>query len=653
MTKRFSSFKFTHADAFVVTFVCLFFMAIVQLACSNSREQANRTTCKKNLSVIGKAMQLYANDYEDEYPRAGGKTTELSNKVADFMASNRYLAYGMTSDGNFGHATISASLYLLVKYTKVSPKTFICPGDSGVTVFNPSDEKLGDLKLIQLWDFGREPSNHYSYAYHMPYSQYALTLSSEPGMAVAADRNPWITSATADAKDFSVFNPDGDREAVKAGNAVTHENEGQNVLFVDGHVSFETTPSCGVNNDNIYTFWNDGDIRRGIYAVPISNDPRNRKDSFLVNDPGTYKGITTIQPRDVNSSDLKQTSIVATLDCPMSEHQNVIWCSTFQIAWDKLKNDIIGKPIQILGAEELANRLNQAKVLQTDIEEKSYYATAGFVEKGIIEQIQTEMKKRFPSESAPVFDKNYKTLPNPILAYSFLGIDIGFKYPFYTGKSAFEFEDSDGVKTGVTAFCGQSSESDRDHERIREQVDILYYEYGEQKDSDWFAVDLCKHTQPYQVILALVPGSDTLGEAVSGVEKKISEFKQDPNHSTLCKLRPIDRLIVPDVLYKLTHHFNELIDKKIGNQPWRAEGYFIFEAIQMFDFSLSRTGVIIKSMSFVGARPGGGMIPRRIEEPRHLYFNKPFLIYVKKRGAEYSPFFVMWVDNAELLNEFK
>jgi len=55
----------------------------------------------------------------------------------------------------------------------------------------------------------------------------------------------------------------------------------------------------------------------------------------------------------------------------------------------------------------------------------------------------------------------------------------------------------------------------------------------------------------------------------------------------------------------------------------------------------------------VGARPGGGMIPRRIEEPRHLYFNKPFLIYVKKRGAEYSPFFVMWVDNAELLNEFK
>lgn len=29
-------------------------------------------------------------------------------------------------------------------------------------------------------------------------------------------------------------------------------------------------------------------------------------------------------------------------------------------------------------------------------------------------------------------------------------------------------------------------------------------------------------------------------------------------------------------------------------------------------------------------------------------FNRPFLVYMQKRGAE-RPFFVMWVDNAELL----
>ncbi|UCF14864.1 MAG: hypothetical protein JSW59_15755 [Phycisphaerales bacterium] len=42
----------------------------------------------------------------------------------------------------------------------------------------------------------------------------------------------------------------------------------------------------------------------------------------------------------------------------------------------------------------------------------------------------------------------------------------------------------------------------------------------------------------------------------------------------------------------------------------------------------------------------------QIVEPRHFDFNSPFLIYVKKRGADYSPFFVMWVDNAELMQQF-
>jgi len=34
--------------------------------------------------------------------------------------------------------------------------------------------------------------------------------------------------------------------------------------------------------------------------------------------------------------------------------------------------------------------------------------------------------------------------------------------------------------------------------------------------------------------------------------------------------------------------------------------------------------------------------------PRCFLFNQPFLVYMKKRNAD-QPFFVMWVDNAELL----
>jgi hypothetical protein len=205
------------------------------------------------------------------------------------------------------------------------------------------------------------------------------------------------------------------------------------------------------------------------------------------------------------------------------------------------------------------------------------------------------------------------------------------------------------MRTDVTSFCNYAPGDDPNLSSVREQVDILYYKYGEQPSEAEFAVDLCKHTSPYQVILALVPRQKTLGETLVAVEQKISEFKRDPDYEVLCKLRPIDILVVPDVLYKLTHHFTELLGKDIGNHPWQEQGYFIFEAMQMIDFALSRTGVTVKSWAVLSAAAG---MPFRIEEPRHFHFNRPFLVYVKKRGPDKSPFFVMWLDNAELMKKF-
>ena len=107
---------------------------------------------------------------------------------------------------------------------------------------------------------------------------------------------------------------------------------------------------------------------------------------------------------------------------------------------------------------------------------------------------------------------------------------------------------------------------------------------------------------------------------------------------------PTDKLIVPDIIYKLTHNYSELLKKEIGNEPWI--GYFIFEAKQMIDFSLSRSGVVLKSESKIGVAAAG-------DEPRLLYFNRPFLIYIKKRNSDSQPFFAMWVDNAELLKKYE
>ncbi len=276
----------------IVVPVVVFFLwgGIIVLVLRNIRDTERRMTCGRNLAGIGKAMIDYSNDYNDEFPRAGGPNTKWGI-TANWQANNLSDAFGL-KDGD-GQATISASLYLLVKYEDVTPKCFVCKGDSGTREFKPTKYGIRDRELIEFWDFGPEPWKHCSYSYHMSYGPYALTTSNLPGMVVAADRNPWIESPAADAKIWANFQPDllpiftGTAKQARYGNAIAHQEDGQNVLFVDSHVDFERRPYCGIDDDNIYTHLPQGIGRPQLGEVPIPfiSQPGHRKDSFLVHDP--------------------------------------------------------------------------------------------------------------------------------------------------------------------------------------------------------------------------------------------------------------------------------------------------------------------------------------------------------------------------------
>jgi hypothetical protein len=283
----------SRADVVVSTVIILFLgwltLSFALPAYMRVHVMGLRVRCLQNLSSIGKAMLTYAQDYDGVLPVAGGPDARWGPRLTNWIADDAAEAFGLEPGHAGGSASVSSSLYLLVRSGRITPDVFVCPADRRATAFVPAKYRVQGKKLTDLWDFGPEPPKHVSYSYHMQYSPFRLTRSSEPGMAVAADRNPWMDSPFAKARDFSKFKPDvashkGTTEHVRAGNSAAHQADGQCVLFLDTHVDFVKVSGCGLEEDNIYTFWDGDDKIRGKPPT-LGSEPADHKDSLLVNDP--------------------------------------------------------------------------------------------------------------------------------------------------------------------------------------------------------------------------------------------------------------------------------------------------------------------------------------------------------------------------------
>jgi hypothetical protein len=335
---------------------------------------------------------------------------------------------------------------------------------------------------------------------------------------------------------------------------------------------------------------------------------------------------------DLDSRKLRDTVVVPTLDTPIPEGKSAVWCASFQLAWNRLKEDVVGGPVRLANAEGIAERLNRAGTSEDDLARGSFYAAAGWVKDGIVEKIRSDMARRFPRTRSPEFGA-----PAAAVAYGYLRVSIKFRLPYFENDEPFPFIDSKGNKTNLSSF-GIRQKDEFAYPELRRQVRILYApNRGETDPSQLeFALELDRESAPYRLVLARCPRKAALADMLAHVQGRIGDGRDARG------LFPNDTVLVPNMNWRIEHRFAELegADKPLLNPNMR--GMHLDRAQQTIEFRLDRGGAELASEAALPMAP----------IPMDYHFNRPFLVYIEKRGARH-PAFAMWVEHAELLSPWE
>lgn len=342
---------------------------------------------------------------------------------------------------------------------------------------------------------------------------------------------------------------------------------------------------------------------------------------------------------DGESKDLHDLIIVPTLDTPLPEGKSALWCSSFQLAWNELKDAIVGEPVRIKGAEAITDRLNRAPQSVQDISADSIYIASGSISDGINEKTRREMQRRFPNARLPELPDN----GNGLIAFAHLGARVKFIHPFLVNPKPLEFTDAHGRKSSVASFGLPPGKYVTPRE-VAEQVRILYAAYDGNSATE-YALDLSADSQPNQVVVALLKPSATLADTLGDLQKKMEKYRTTPESErfyTAFTLGFHEEVLVPTMRWRIEHRFRELEgpDRLVLNN--RFQGITLAAAYQDIEFRLDAKGAVVESSALAA--------PASAKDRPHtdFVFDRPFLVYLKKRDAQH-PFFVMWVSDAELL----
>lgn len=319
-----------------------------------------------------------------------------------------------------------------------------------------------------------------------------------------------------------------------------------------------------------------------------------------------------------NTDVFKTTEGIATVLTLEDEIKNdTVWCGTFQLIWNDLKNDLAKQDIVFTPQLDIVENLNKETFTVNDISEKYYYKKIGTPSLALKQEIEKEIKNKFNETSDILDDFAWEgKSPKDYFLYVMLKKEFEFEKAFDELENGIFGEYKDVKYFGIDISTKNKSE-------LRKQVYVLYY-----NSKDDFAIKLITK-QEDEIILCKNPEGKTFNEIYSNITR------QEEQYTGNRYLQDGEFLKVPNISLKEKNEFKELEEKTFYFS--NGDEYKIEKTIQTIEFELDEKGGKIKSEAGMMANATSAVMPEK-EEKREFFVDDTFAIFLIEEGKN-VPYF--------------
>ena len=329
-----------------------------------------------------------------------------------------------------------------------------------------------------------------------------------------------------------------------------------------------------------------------------------------------------------------EIEVVPTMEDKISD--NSMWCPTFQLVWNDMKNEVVKRDIVFNPQITMVENLNKEDFTSNMLSDSYYYKKYGVKTKQLKEEIEKGIKEKF-NETSDILDdfgwdeKNTVTEEDASRYFFYAMLKRDFEFPKeFDNLGEGEF----GNSKEKTTYFGINNQTDK---VVKNQVEVLFYH-----SKDEFAV-LLNTKDKDEIILYKTKKGNNFNQIYKNMQQAESSFNGNTD------MQEKDELKVPVLNINEKKEYTELENQPFETSDKTKPIAVIEKAIQTIKLKLNEKGGSIKSEAGIDMKLASAVKDSEEDKPRYFYLDNDYVLFLREKGKE-KPYFAAKIHDISQFN---